>query len=369
MTTAGTRSARAAGSTARSPTSEPGKEAFRAWFFQFEATRNGARDWTAFDHTLAVARSRGVKVVATLVNQWGQCEGWSSYADGYKGESWYASGYRTLPSSPGMPATYREWVAEVVSRYNDDPTILAWQLVNEAEAKTSYGGSCSSTAPATAEGVRLRHGGAGEVHRSQSPPQPGHDRVRPVRGRGERLQGSAQRARDSTCASTTTTRPWRCRVTSGTAWPPACASARSSASRCSSARSESRHRPSEALIGRASSAGQQALGPVRGRRRRGPRLGLARRRTRRLEPRRIRDRAPGSGSGSALGGTRASYLTKTFGPRYPEGRFFRRPERGFRDTAPGEGGGSGRSRRATEIGCASRSFSSARSWQSPCRQR
>jgi len=126
-----------------------GNEAFRAWFFQFEATRNGARDWTAFDHTLAVARSRGVRVVATLVNQWGQCEGWSSYPDGYKGESWYASGYRTLPSSPGMPATYRQWVAEVVSRYKDDPTILAWQLVNEAEAKTSYGGSCSSTAPAT----------------------------------------------------------------------------------------------------------------------------------------------------------------------------------------------------------------------------
>jgi mannan endo-1,4-beta-mannosidase len=126
-----------------------GKEAMRTWFFQYEATRNGARDWTAFDHTLAVARSRGVRVVATLVNQWGQCEGWSSYPDGYKGESWYANGYRTLPSSPGMSATYRDWVAEVVARYRNDPTILAWQLVNEAEAKTSYGGSCSSTAPAT----------------------------------------------------------------------------------------------------------------------------------------------------------------------------------------------------------------------------
>ena len=126
-----------------------GKEAFRAWFFQYEATQNGVRDWTAFDHTLAVARSRGVKVMATLVNQWGECEGWNSYADGYKGESWYANGYRTVPTSPGMSATYREWVAEVVTRYRNDPTVLAWQLVNEAEAKTAYGGSCSSTAPGT----------------------------------------------------------------------------------------------------------------------------------------------------------------------------------------------------------------------------
>jgi mannan endo-1,4-beta-mannosidase len=127
----------------------PGKEAFRAWFFQFEATRNGGRDWSAFDHTLAVARRHGVKVIATLVNQWGECEGWSSYPEGYKGQSWYASGYRTQPSSPGMPATYRQWVAEVVSRYRDDPTILAWQLVNEAEARTSYTGSCPSSAPET----------------------------------------------------------------------------------------------------------------------------------------------------------------------------------------------------------------------------
>ncbi len=127
-----------------------GKEAFRAWFFQYQATTaGGARDWSAFDHTLAVARERGVKVIATLVNQWGQCEGWSDYALGYKGESWYADGYRSQPSSPGMPANYRQWVAEVVSRYKDDPTILAWQLVNEAEAKVSYTGTCPSSATAT----------------------------------------------------------------------------------------------------------------------------------------------------------------------------------------------------------------------------
>ena len=80
-----------------------GKEAFRAWFFQFEATRNGGRDWSAFDHTLAVARSHGVKVIATLVNQWGECEGWSSYPEGYKGESWYRAVTAPSPPAPGCP--------------------------------------------------------------------------------------------------------------------------------------------------------------------------------------------------------------------------------------------------------------------------
>jgi mannan endo-1,4-beta-mannosidase len=124
-----------------------GNEVIRAWFFQSLATTDGARDWSAFDNTLAVARRHGMRVVVTLGNQWGQCEGWDSYADGYKTESWYTSGYRGRSGSPGMPATYRGWVAEVVSRYRNDPTILAWQLMNEAEDKAFYDGPCSDTAP------------------------------------------------------------------------------------------------------------------------------------------------------------------------------------------------------------------------------
>jgi mannan endo-1,4-beta-mannosidase len=126
----------------------PGNEVFRAWFFQSLGTTEGVRDWSAFDNTLAVARRHGVKVIATLGNQWGQCEGYS-YPAGYKTESWYEGDYRALSGTSGMPTSYRRYVREVVSRYKDDPTILAWQLMNEAEAKTAYGGSCASTAPAT----------------------------------------------------------------------------------------------------------------------------------------------------------------------------------------------------------------------------
>lgn len=117
-----------------------GKEAFRSWFFQSLATTGGQRDWSAFDHTLSVARSNGVKVIATLANQWGDCEP----AAGYKTESWYTGGY-TQPD-PGGIDSYRDWVAEVVTRYRDDPTILAWQLINEGEVKPSNGAVCSTDA-------------------------------------------------------------------------------------------------------------------------------------------------------------------------------------------------------------------------------
>ena len=107
-----------------------GNEAIRAWFFQSLATTNRRRDWSAFDHTLAVARAHGFRVIPTLTNQWGDCE-----SGGYKTERWYTDGYRER--DPAGTVSYLRWVAEVVARYRNDPTILAWQLINEAEVKPS----------------------------------------------------------------------------------------------------------------------------------------------------------------------------------------------------------------------------------------
>jgi mannan endo-1,4-beta-mannosidase len=110
----------------------PGKNAMRAWFFQQLATTNGVRDWRAFDRTLATARAHGYKVVATLIDQWGNCGATNGQGYGYKDQTWYQSGYKQ--PDPSATVSYRDWVQEIVSRYKDDPTILAWQLVNEPEA-------------------------------------------------------------------------------------------------------------------------------------------------------------------------------------------------------------------------------------------
>lgn len=111
----------------------PGQEVFRAWFFQPFATTRGKRDWRAFDRTLRLARARGQKVIVVLADQWGACERPSR-----RTASFYTSGYRTKVER-GTNRTYRQFVAEVVKRYRDDPTILMWQLVNEAESKRSNG--------------------------------------------------------------------------------------------------------------------------------------------------------------------------------------------------------------------------------------
>ncbi len=139
----------AGGSTLDDSLAELGGAAkvIRAWFFQSLATAGGQRDWSGFDHTLAVAAARGVKVVATLGNQWEHCDGLDGGGGSFKDESWYTTGY-TQPDPAGT-ASYRDWVAEVVDRYKGDPTILAWQLMNEAEVKPSAASSDCSVGAAT----------------------------------------------------------------------------------------------------------------------------------------------------------------------------------------------------------------------------
>ena len=122
----------------------PGQNAFRAWFFQSLAVTRGLRDWTAFDHTLAVAKARHQKVIATLAGQGGGCED-----NIYKDITWYRQGYRTVVSALNTQ-TYRDYVKAFVTRYKDDPTILAYQFMSEAEALPSAGGLCDMDAAAAA---------------------------------------------------------------------------------------------------------------------------------------------------------------------------------------------------------------------------
>jgi mannan endo-1,4-beta-mannosidase len=125
----------------------PDVDAFRAWFYQGQALKNGVRDWAAFDHTLAVAAQHGKKVVVQLSGQGGDCGDYP--VDQQKTLSWYTTGYLATPTKAGY-RSYRDWVGEFVARYANNPTILAYLLVGEAEAPNDQNGNCTETAAAAA---------------------------------------------------------------------------------------------------------------------------------------------------------------------------------------------------------------------------
>jgi mannan endo-1,4-beta-mannosidase len=118
----------------------------RAWFFQPLATTNGIRDWTAFDRTVAKAKAHGYKIIATLTDQWGDCGQTTTHGYGYKDVTWYQTAYKDR--DPAGTLSYRDWAQEIAARYADDPTILAWQLVNEPEVA-----DCSTVPESTASAL------------------------------------------------------------------------------------------------------------------------------------------------------------------------------------------------------------------------
>jgi mannan endo-1,4-beta-mannosidase len=125
---------------------------FRAWFLQQEVTpTSSGYNWAPFDKTLQVAAQNGFKVIAVLADNWG-----------YEGPprkfyNWYQSGYATevdqgtlngVSYNENVP--YLQYVKDVVSRYANNPTIAAWELVNEPDDSLSSG-----TCPADAGAVML----------------------------------------------------------------------------------------------------------------------------------------------------------------------------------------------------------------------
>ncbi len=110
----------------------PSQTVFRVWLFQSFAVSHGRFNWKPFDRLLLVAAQHGERVIVTLANQWNYCDGPE------KTLSWWQSGYRTQVLA-GDLVPYRKWVADVVARYRNDPTVAMWQLVNEGSAVTAPG--------------------------------------------------------------------------------------------------------------------------------------------------------------------------------------------------------------------------------------
>lgn len=115
----------------------------RTWFFQ--SYENGsANNFAAYDRVLAAAAAHGIRIVATLTNQWGACEPGHPYRD----LSWYQSGY--LQPDSGYALSFKDFAVSMAAHYANDDRIAFWQLVNEAEAKSSNGGACNESAAAGA---------------------------------------------------------------------------------------------------------------------------------------------------------------------------------------------------------------------------
>lgn len=110
--------------------SSHGVQALRFWAFQ--SYTDGGTDFSSIDRVIAYAEQYGIKLIPVLENHWEDCTQGDIEGE-EKSSSWYAEEYRQPYGNYSL--SYREFVEKMVTRYGNEPAILIWQLMNEAESE------------------------------------------------------------------------------------------------------------------------------------------------------------------------------------------------------------------------------------------
>jgi len=110
---------------------EAGGTVVRFWAYQTYTA--GGTNFSGVDRVIKAARKEGLRVLPALEDGPGNCstgEG-AVHLDVADGGRWYVDGYRVPYGNATV--SYREYVARIARHYRDNPTIMGWSLVNEAE--------------------------------------------------------------------------------------------------------------------------------------------------------------------------------------------------------------------------------------------
>lgn len=103
-----------------------GVTVLKIWAFQSYAGTSGT-DYSRFERVVDAARRAGVRLIFVLENHYADCTSGSARDD-----AWYAGGY----ASPygDYTLSFPDYAAGVASHFRDEPAILAWEIMHEAQA-------------------------------------------------------------------------------------------------------------------------------------------------------------------------------------------------------------------------------------------
>jgi mannan endo-1,4-beta-mannosidase len=122
----------------------PPNSLVRIWAFQDAIATNvqtDQLDWAPLDRVFAAAAAHGQRLIVTLTDQGGVCDG-----NHWQDPSWYEGGFLDVFNSPSnsdgsghTPLSYWDYMQDIVNRYKDSPALGMWEPISEAEASTCDG--------------------------------------------------------------------------------------------------------------------------------------------------------------------------------------------------------------------------------------
>ena len=112
-------------------------------FWAYQTYTDAGRDFSGMDAVIAAAKATGIRLLPVLEDGPGYCTTISPTTPkaAYKSDTWFSSGYREQFGTAVL--SFRDYAKIVTQHYRDEPTILGWSLLNEADtsARDSRGRS------------------------------------------------------------------------------------------------------------------------------------------------------------------------------------------------------------------------------------
>ena len=122
----------------------PPNSLVRFWAFQDAIATNvnsDQLDWAPLDRVFAAAAAHGQRLIVTLTDQGGVCDG-----NHWQDPSWFEGGFQDVFDSPSnsdgsghTPLSYWNYLQDVVNRYKNSPALGMWEPISEASAATCDG--------------------------------------------------------------------------------------------------------------------------------------------------------------------------------------------------------------------------------------
>lgn len=100
-------------------------------FWAYQTYTAGGTNFSGVDRVIAAARAHGLRVFPVLEDGPGNCSTGPSAVPLAQTAGWYTEGYRVPFGSATI--AFRDYARVIAQRYRDEPTIIAWSLINEAE--------------------------------------------------------------------------------------------------------------------------------------------------------------------------------------------------------------------------------------------
>lgn len=101
---------------------------YQLWTNGVPTINTGADGLAKFDIVVAQAKAAGIRLVVPLTNNWTDYGGMDLYISQLLGSGQAHSNFYT---NAQVQAAYKNYVNTFVSRYKNEPTIMAWELANE----------------------------------------------------------------------------------------------------------------------------------------------------------------------------------------------------------------------------------------------